>query len=417
METALNSFLAAAIGLVFFFGIFSKVMKKIIPPMFLALILGIILSPQVLNLIPGLEKLPRETIFEQGSRLTLAVGLLATAMRLTPHRIKTYWKSGLALTITAMFGMWLTSSIIAHFVLSLDWIYSLLLGGIITPTDPVLASSIVTGSFARKNIEERIRVLLSIESGANDGLAYVFVFVPLIFIKYANLSAFFEEWFFKILLGQVLGGLILGIAAGILAGKLFRFARDRKMDEEGGLLIYSIAFSLVMLGAAKLLGTDEIWVVFIAGIAFNFFVNEEERFEEEEIQDASNLLFTISLFFILGFMLPWKEWEQNFDFELVVFAIAILVLRRIPVLLAMYKHIGKVNLYGILFMGWFGPIGVSGLFYAALVLRMTGLHKIYLAAIFIISASTVVHGLTAAPFTKIYGSAVKKVQAGKKEQL
>ncbi|HBG26512.1 MAG: hypothetical protein A2Y10_00950 [Planctomycetes bacterium GWF2_41_51] len=411
METALNTYLTIVIGFAFIFGMFSKAMKKIISPMFLAMMLGILVSPQALNLIPDLEKLPREIIFEQGARLTLAVGLMASAMRLTPSRLKMLWRPGLLLTFSAMFAMWFISSLLAHFVLGMDWVYSLLLGAIITPTDPILASSIVTGSFARANIDERIRILLSLESGANDGLAYLFVFVPITIIKFPMAGSFFHEWFFNVLLWEVLAGMGIAIAAGAVAGKLFRFAKDRKLDEEGGLLIYSICFSLVMLGSAKLIFTNEIWVVFIAGLTFNYFINEEERLEEEEMQDASNLLFNISLFFIFGFLLPWKEWFSVFGFELVMFAIMILFLRRIPAILLIYRFIPNIRVwYSALFMGWFGPIGVSGLFYAAMVFRKTGLYKIYLAAMFVIFVSVLAHGLTEVPFTKIYRNQIKKNQ-------
>lgn len=411
METALNTYLAIVIGFAFVFGMFSKAMKKIISPMFLAMVLGILCSPQVFNLIPDLQKLPREIIFEQGARLTLAVGLMATAMRLTPGRLHTLLKSGVLLTFVMMLAMWIASSLLAHFVLQIDWIYSLLLGAVITPTDPILASSIVTGNFARANIDERIRMLLSFESGANDGLAYLFVLVPITIIKYPSFEKFLNEWLLKVFLWEILAGALIAIAAGALAGRLFRFAKDKKLDEEGGLLIYSICFSLVMLGAAKLIFTNEIWVVFIAGLSFNFYINEEERLEEEEMQDASNLLFNISLFFIFGFLLPWKEWFSLFSWKLILFAILILFFRRIPALLAIYKIIPQIKVFETaLFMGWFGPIGVSGLFYAAYVFHKTGLYKIYLAATFVIFVSVLMHGLTEVPFTKIYGNRIKKIK-------
>lgn len=48
----------------------------------------------------------------------------------------------------------------------------MLVGGVITPTDPVVSTSVVTGKVAEQNLPERIRYGISAESGANDGLAY-----------------------------------------------------------------------------------------------------------------------------------------------------------------------------------------------------------------------------------------------------
>lgn len=53
---------------------------------------------------------------------------------------------------------------------------------LITPTDPVAASPIVTGQEAEENIPEPIRHAISFESGANDGLGSLLVFLPFLIL-------------------------------------------------------------------------------------------------------------------------------------------------------------------------------------------------------------------------------------------
>ena len=69
-----------------------------------------------------------------------------------------------------LFGMPLTmlfTAIAAHFLAGLGWVEAFLIGAILVPTDPVFASAIV----GRQEVPRRLRHLLNVESGVNDGLA------------------------------------------------------------------------------------------------------------------------------------------------------------------------------------------------------------------------------------------------------
>lgn len=77
------------------------------------------------------------------------------------------WRALATLLGPVMLGMWLVSSVIVYLLFhgdgSFSWLESMVLGACITPTDPVLASSIVKGRFAEKHIPEHVRDLLSAE--------------------------------------------------------------------------------------------------------------------------------------------------------------------------------------------------------------------------------------------------------------
>lgn len=77
-----------------------------------------------------------------------------------------------------LFGLPLTlalTAVFAHYIVGLPWLESLLLGAILAPTDPVFAAAIV----GREEVPGRLRHLLNVESGVNDGLALPFVLVLL----------------------------------------------------------------------------------------------------------------------------------------------------------------------------------------------------------------------------------------------
>jgi NhaP-type Na+/H+ or K+/H+ antiporter len=111
------------------------------------------------------------TILEQAARLTLAVSLMGIALRLETHGIKVLWRPAALLVTLGMVGMWLASSALAGWLLSVSFWTALLLGAVVTPTDPIVANSIVSGPFARKHLPLRVRDTISLESGANGGLA------------------------------------------------------------------------------------------------------------------------------------------------------------------------------------------------------------------------------------------------------
>jgi NhaP-type Na+/H+ or K+/H+ antiporter len=84
--------------------------------------------------------------------------------------------------------------------------------------------------------------------------------------------------------------------------------------------------------------------------------------------------------------------------------VAILLLRRLPAVLLLYRGIGQLPLLrDALFTGWFGPVGVAALFYAMLALHETQLGIVWAVGSLVIFSSLIVHGLSATPFTMLYG--------------
>jgi hypothetical protein len=94
--------------------------------------------------------------------------------------------------------MWLVSGLLVYVIFGLPFWEAMLVGAVITPSDPVVSTSVVTGKVAEENLPERIRNSLSTESVANDGLAYPFVLLPILILTKTPTEAL-SEWLIRVL--------------------------------------------------------------------------------------------------------------------------------------------------------------------------------------------------------------------------
>lgn len=391
-------------GLVLILGVFSSLIKNrsILSDPLIALLVGVVLGPAVLDVLDPAEWGNWETIVEEAARLTLAIGLMAVALRLPSGYVMRQWRSLAVIIGIVMPLMWIGSSLMIYLILDLSLVVALLVGAIITPTDPVVASSIVTSTLAKEQAPDRVRQLLSAESGANDGLAYLFVLLPILLLTRSPAEAL-THWLTATLLWEVGGSIVLGAVIGACAGRLLKWAEAKNMVEETGFLSITIALALLTLGSARLFGMDGILAVFVAGLAFDIVVSGSERAEEANIQETVNQFFSIPIFTLLGLVVPVEQWLE-LGWRGVTLTAAILLFRRLPAIAVVHPWIGPLRTAAdALFLGWFGPIGVSALLYAMLALHRTGNEATWTITSLVICASIVAHGMTATPLTKRYG--------------
>ena len=119
-------------------------------------------------------------ILEQAALVTLGVALVGVALRLPVGYASRQWRLLIVLLGVVMPLMWLGSGLLAYLILGLPLWVAALVGAIVTPTDPVVASSIVAGGVAERNLPAKLRNAISAESGFNDGLALPFVVLPVL---------------------------------------------------------------------------------------------------------------------------------------------------------------------------------------------------------------------------------------------
>lgn len=369
---------------------------------FLALILGIFVGPDVLDIIKSASPHKEFEVLKTACEFTIAIALMATALRLPKHIFRKNYVTLSNLVIFGMIFMCLLSAGVFYIILpGLTFFECLLIGAIITPTDPVIASTLTTGRTAKKYLPKFIRDSLSFEAGINDGLVFPLVFLGLLLAGSAGFDL--EEWVTRIFLYENILCAILAYGVGYSSGFVMKKAHKAGWMSQKTLLSFSLAVTLLLLAGFDLLKMNGIIAVFAGGFAFAKEVTKKDDLKEEKIQEAMERMTTIPVFFILGLMLPWHEWYE-LGWKTAAIIIGILFLRRIPALLILMPVMPKFKnaIYSILIMGWFGPIGVATLYYAILMEEQAHFKEVWVIPSLIVVASTIVHGLTSVPLEKLY---------------
>ena len=120
-----------------------------------------------------------------------------------------------------------------------------------------------------------------------------------------------------------------------------------------------------------------------------------ETTKEAKIQEVIDSIFNLSFFVFFGTAIPWDSFHSLALWKLVLASALILLLRRLPIVLALQRWIPEVKSRGeAIFVGWFGPMGVGAIFYSSLVTIDWGNAAILPIVWFIVLASIIAHGVT-----------------------
>ena len=360
-----------------------------------ALGLGVVLGPEVL----ALADLDQGTVVLHAvSELGIAIALMAVALRFPWDRVRDHVRPVLFMVTVGMVAMAAIVGGLAWWLLPITTSAAVIIGGALAPTDPVLSSSIVTGEPATDILPERLRLMLSVESGVNDGLALPLVVAGVVLVHGDGFGRFATEGLLSVAIALVVGTLLGGAA-----GELFRRLDEAHDIEDSAFFVFTLVLPLFVLGAVNLLHGDGILAVFAAGLAYNRQVGSSIYDDEREVEEGVNRVLLLPLFALFGAVLPWAEWRSLGWAPLAAFAATVLLLRRLPVVLALKRQLG-LGWAGTVVYGWFGPMGAAALFFATLALEEHAASGVVWPAVaFVVACSTVVHGVTAAPLRAVYG--------------
>lgn len=360
-----------------------------------ALLLGVLAGPAVLGLV-RLEQETTDLVLLEGSRVLLAASVMAAALRYPASSLRRLVRPTLLLLAVVM-PLAALATAASALVLAVPLSLALLVGACLAPTDPVLAAAVVTGEPAGRTLPHRVRGLLTLESGANDGLGVVLVVVLVAVV----LPAAGVGEALALVAWEVVAGVAVGGVLGWLAG-LGLQAADRRDDVgEGPELVYTLLLALGVLGVARTIGAAGVLAVFVAGLAYNHVVSDSPRDKQEAVDEGVNRYAVLPLFAVLGAVLPWAAWA-DWGWRAVAFAVLVLLVRRLPFLTVLRRPLG-LQPHQAHFMGFFGPMGVSALFYLAHA-RHEGVHdpQLFAAVTLAVAASVVAFGFSATPVRRGY---------------
>lgn len=394
LSLALLSFILICLGL-----FYKRLKQSPFNETLLATLFGVALSSFFLDWVNMGQWGSKENFMDKACRLTISMALMATALRIPQSYLKTNKKVQATLLLLGMPVMFLSSAVILHFVLGFKWLFSLLLGAIITPTDPVLAATIITGEKAEKLLPQRTRETLSFEAGANDGLAYPFVLLCILLLQKGDGA--WQEWALKTVLWETGGAIVMGLALGYLFGKVLEFCLKRNWTAKPAILAFALSVAFFVVTALELINVNGILGVFMAGLMLKKTLARQQDIEEVGVQEMMSRLFTIPIFVFLGLVLPWQQWFA-LGWRAVILVVLILLFRRLPFLLLAKPLLKDFKLKDRMFMGWFGPMGVAALFYCFFSLQRLQNEEIWTITSLVVFSSVLVHGTTAYPFLRLY---------------
>ncbi|KXJ85354.1 Cation/H+ exchanger [Microdochium bolleyi] len=372
----------AFIGL---FGLVSYLLKEslFVSEPLIALAAGAALSPFGLGLIHP-DKITSDTIETSTlcfTRLVLGIQVAIAGVRLPSKYPRREWRSLAILLGPGMLGMWAATSLLVWLVVpDMQLVGALVIGACMTPTDPVLSNSVVQGSFAERHMPEPLRMIIIGESGANDGLGYLFLYLPLYLYQHARDGSEGAHIGNAVLsfLGMTLGrevllGVVYGAAVGWAAKYVLYWSEKKNYIDEESFHFFVIALALFIIGSAGLLDINDVLACFVAGVMFTWDDWFTEQTKEDNLQPIMDFLLSVSIFMWLGAACPWDKLFNTTPGDapaivpwprLVLLAVLVLIFRRLPVILALHRLIPQVrSVKHASIMGFFGPIGISAIFY------------------------------------------------------
>ncbi len=434
LEVSFLGWIALAGGLLLFMGLSSVYVRRLpISTTAIYLLLGLAIGPLGLGWL-RIDLQESTAWLERLTEVAVIVALFVGGLRLRlPFRDQA-WVAAWRLAGPTMLATIVCVAAVAHWLLGFPLPVAVLLGAILAPTDPVLASAVAVNDSAD---HDRMRYGLSGEAGLNDGMAFPFVIFGLTWAGEGRLGGWIWEWLLHRVLWAIPAGLAVGFGLGWGVGRLAIWLRARHRDTAAPSDFLALALIALSYVGAELLGAWGFLAAFAAGVGLRHAEVEvtheaanPERLEQppaeqlvgsdvdperlEEPAVAAGLMFAETVSF-------GDTAERLLEVMLVVIAgVAVAVHwdpRSIPLALALFIVIRPVTARLMLagtpttpaqrwLMGWFGIRGIGSLYYltyafshgvaGAAALEVAGL------TISIVALSILVHGTSARPLLALY---------------
>jgi NhaP-type Na+/H+ or K+/H+ antiporter len=322
--------------------------------------------------------------------VALIVILFRDGLEVEAEMLQSAWHPPLRALTIAMPLTGILVAVFTHLVTNLSWTESFLVGALLSPTDPVLSSSVVTNP----RVPRVIRHTLNLESGLNDGLA-----LPAVLAFAAALDPAehgFVWW--KFVLQDVGIGLLTGLVLGALAA--YVLPRGRALGYEisprqKSLYALGVAFGVYGVAVATPHGNGFI-AVFVCAIVLGILrpdIRESFELGSEELIEIVKL----GIFVVFGSLLMFSDLFTDGWAAVAIVAVTLLLIRPLTILVSLAGT--RLSTASKLFMGWFGPKGVATMAFSLLVLgkNIEQGRRVFDIAALAVLTSIIVHGLTDHP--------------------
>jgi sodium/hydrogen antiporter len=278
----------------------------------------------------------------------------------------------------------------AHWLVGLGWLESCLLGALLSPTDPVLSSSVVTNP----RVPRLVRHSLNLESGLNDGLA-----LPAVLAFTAALGVDDDFVWWEFVLQDVTLGLAFGVVLAWIASKLMprgRTLTDSIPAHAQALYALGVAFGIYGVAVGLPPQGNGFIAVFTGAITLGI-LRPDLRSSFEHRADEIVEIVKLGIFVVFGALLTVDGLFTDGWAAVALVVFTLLVARTVAVWIALAGT--GVDTGTKAFMAWFGPKGVATMTFSLFVLA-EGIpegERIFNLAALCVFTSVLVHGLTDTP--------------------
>jgi sodium/hydrogen antiporter len=322
--------------------------------------------------------------------VALIVILFRDGLEVESEMLQSHWhlpfrKLVLAMPLTAVIV-----AVATKLLVGLTWTESFLVGALLSPTDPVLSTSVVTNP----RVPRIIRHSLNLESGLNDGLA-----LPAVLAFAAALEANnggFVWWRFlveDVTIGFVTG-LVVGFAASLLMPRGHGLAEGIP-DFQKSLYALGAAFATYGIAVLPPHGNGLI-AVYVAAITLGIRRPDIRTYFGERADDLVEIV-KLGIFVVFGSLLTIHGLFTDGWATVAVVAVTLLIARPVAVFTALIGTATDTDARA--FMSWFGPKGVATITFSLLVLsqQIAAGSRIFNIAALTVFCSIIAHGLTDTP--------------------
>ncbi len=404
----------------------------------LYLVAGLAVSPLGLDMLAPNPRL-HTLLLERLAEVVVLVSLFTAGLKLSPGLSDRRWLLPLRLALTSMVMTVAAVAGVAYAVLGWPVGACVLLGAILAPTDPVLASDV---QVQRPGDRDRLRFALTGEGGLNDGTAFPFVMLGLGLMGLHEIGAFGWRWLMVDAIWSSVLGPVVGALLGLAIGRLVLYLR-REHKEAVGLDDF-LAMGLVALsyGVAQLLHANGFLAVFAAGMALRRLeqsqtpgpasqktVEKAKAQPDQSIADAVAVhpqhapafmaqavlglneqierIGEVAVVITIGAMLWSVKWHQGAWW---LVPLLLLVIRPGAVALGLLRSSSSGGQRWLI--GWFGIRGVGSLYYLMYAINhgvpSQLADPLIALTLSVVVTSIVVHGLSVTPMMAAYEKTVRK---------
>ncbi|HTD07171.1 cation:proton antiporter [Undibacterium sp.] len=427
-------------GLLLFMGLTSSRLKRLpVTSAIIYLAVGLLVGPTVLNLF-HFNPLKESALLEVLTEAAVLISLFSAGVKMPVPVNITRWRTPVLLATLSMTASVALVAAFAYYVLGLPPGACILLGAIVAPTDPVLATDV---QIRHPGDNDQLRFTLTCEAGMNDGSAFPFVMLGMGWLGLHDVGEAGMRWVLLDVMWATAAGILLGVVSGALLARLIWKIRGQQqsrdlMDDFLGLGLIGVVY-----GISVLIGAWGFLAVFFAAVALHqtelklagairhtqerpkpISANEAALPEPKSVAatgvpvpgDAAatetvsegSLVFKehlerlseVVLILLVGGMLFVDSWSwRAAGFAFFLFLVA----RPVSVMLGMLGSGASWRMRGM--TGWFGVRGIGSLYYLMYAIQRglpeaLALQLIQLTLI-VITLSIVVHGTSVKPLMNL----------------